>query len=58
MNFDKVRDVPIFHSFRDDGKKRRRHRDADERQNVLVSEPLPSNDFLDEELGVQSERPL
>jgi hypothetical protein len=55
MGLDKVGDIPIFHSFRDNGKKRGRERDADERQDVLVLKPLPSNDLLDEELRVQRE---
>jgi hypothetical protein len=58
VSFDKVRDVSTCHSFRDDRKKRRRQRDTDERQDVLVLKPLPSNDLFDEELRVQYERSL
>ena len=58
MGFDKVCDIPVFRSLRDDWKKRRHYRDVDERQDVLALEPLSSNDFVEEELRVQRERSL
>jgi len=52
MGLDKVYDVPVFHSFRDNREKQRRQRDTDKRQNVLVPKPLPPNNLFDEVLRV------
>ena len=51
VDLDKVRDIPVFHWFRNDRNGRFEH-NTYKRQDVLVSKPPPSNNFSNEELWI------
>jgi len=58
MGPDKLHDVPVLHPFRYDRKTWRLQQNTEKWQDVLMSEPLPSNGLLDKQLGVSCERSL